>query len=158
MKAIYPASFDPITNGHLDIIERALKVVDHLVLLIARSPEKPGLLTINKRLEILKTLFEGRENITIDSWDGLLMEYSKSNGINLIIRGLRAISDFEYEYMMASMNKKLNPKVETIFMMTGETYHYLSSRNIKEVVSLGGSVKGLVPSIVEQALREKLQK
>lgn len=158
MKAIYPASFDPITNGHLDIIERALKVVDHLVLLIARSPDKPGLLTINKRLEILKNLFDGRKNITIDSWDGLLMEYSKKNDINLIIRGLRAISDFEYEYMMASMNKKLNPKVETIFMMTGETYHYLSSRNIKEVVSLGGSVKGLVPSIVEQALREKLQK
>lgn len=158
MKAIYPASFDPITNGHLDIIERALKVVDHLVLLIAKSPEKPGLLSVEERLEILKSLFEGRKNITLDSWDGLLMEYSKNNEINLIIRGLRAISDFEYEYMMASMNKKLNPKIETIFMMTGETYHYLSSRNIKEVVSLGGSVKGLVPSIVEQQLRKKLQK
>jgi pantetheine-phosphate adenylyltransferase len=158
MKAIYPASFDPITNGHLDIIERALKVVDHLVLLIARSPDKPGLFSIKERLEILKSLFGDRKNLKIDSWDGLLMEYSKKNEINLIIRGLRAISDFEYEYMMASMNKKLNPKVETIFMMTGETYHYLSSRNIKEVVSLGGSVKGLVPSIVEQRLRKKLQK
>lgn len=158
MKAIYPASFDPITNGHLDIIERALKIVDQLVLLIASSPEKPGLLSKSERLDILKNLFEGRKNITIDCWDGLLMEYSKRHNINLVIRGLRAISDFEYEYMMASMNKKLNPKVETIFMMTGETYHYLSSRNIKEVVSLGGSVKGLVPSIVEQKLREKLQK
>lgn len=158
MKAIYPASFDPITNGHIDIIERALKIVDHLVLLIARSPEKQGLLPIEARLEILKELFGERKNITIDSWDGLLMEYSKKHEINLMIRGLRAISDFEYEYMMSSMNKKLNPKVETILMMTGETYHYLSSRTIKEVVSLGGSVKGLVPSIVEQKLKELLKK
>ncbi|OGQ35621.1 MAG: pantetheine-phosphate adenylyltransferase [Deltaproteobacteria bacterium RIFCSPHIGHO2_12_FULL_43_9] len=158
MKAIYPASFDPITNGHLDIIERALKIVDHLVLLIARSPDKPGLLSKEERLDILKNLFEGKKNITIDYWDGLIMEYSKKHDINLVIRGLRAISDFEYEYMMASMNKKLNPKVETIFMMTGETYYYLSSRTIKEVVSLGGSVKGLVPPIAEQRLREKLRK
>ncbi|HLB58756.1 MAG TPA: pantetheine-phosphate adenylyltransferase [Bdellovibrionota bacterium] len=155
-KAIYPASFDPITNGHIDIIERAVKIVDHLILLVAKSPDKPGLLTLEERMELLQELFKGRKDITIAKWDGLLMEYARQNDISLIVRGLRAISDFEYEYMMASMNKKLYPKAETIFMMTGETFHYLSSRTIKEVVTLGGSVKGLVPQIVEHKLREKL--
>ena len=117
-KAIYPASFDPITNGHIDIIERAVKIVDHLILLVAKSPDKPGLLTLEERMELLQELFKGRKDITIAKWDGLLMEYARQNDISLIVRGLRAISDFEYEYMMASMNKKLYPKAETIFLMT----------------------------------------
>jgi len=156
--AIYPASFDPITNGHLDIIERALKVVDHLVLLVAKSPEKPGLFTAEERVNLLQKLFEGRDDVSVDQWGGLLMDYAQKNDIHIVVRGLRAISDFEYEFMMSSMNKKLNPKVETIFMMTGETYFYLSSKTVKEVVSLGGSIKGLVPSLVEKQLKEKFKK
>lgn len=156
--AIFPGSFDPITNGHIDIIERCNHLFDKIIIAIAFNPEKRGLFTLNERLEMIRTIYGDHDNIIIDSFEGLLMDYAKKVGANIIIRGLRAISDFEYEFQMALMNRRLDDKIETIFMMPHETYSYVSSRLIKEVFQLGGSIQGLVPPIVEKKLREKFRK
>ena len=155
--AIYPGSFDPITNGHVDLVKRTLGVFDRLIVAIARNPDKDNsLFTLDERLEMIREVFKGLGNrVQADSFDGLLVKYAKRIGAKVIIRGLRAVSDFEYEFQMAMMNRELEPGLETLFMMTGQSHFYLSSRLVKEVVSLGGDVSGLVPRVVLKKLRVK---
>ena len=156
--AVFPGSFDPITNGHIDIIERCNHLFDKIIIAVAYNPEKKGLFTLEERLEMITNIYGHHKNIIIDSFEGLLVHYAKNVGAKIIIRGLRAISDFEYEFQMALMNRRLDDKIETIYMMPHETYSYVSSRLIKEVFQFGGSVQGLVPPIVEKKLREKFRK
>jgi len=153
--AVYPGSFDPITNGHLDIIKRGLRMFDELIVLIAYNPKKTFLFSVPERIEMISRVVNGLDNIRIDSYDGLLVDYAKSSGATVILRGLRALSDFEYEFQMALMNRRLNRDVETVFLMTGYRWFYTSSKLIKEAASLGGYVKGLVPDLVYQKLLEK---
>ena len=153
--AIYPGSFDPLTNGHVDIIQRGSRIFDRIVIAILLNVEKSPLFTVAERVEIARDVFSGYPNVEVDTFDGLLVEYARRKRAGVIVRGLRAISDFEYEMQMALMNRHLNPDVETVFMMPAETYTYVSSRLVKEVVALGGSVNGLVPSLVEDRLRDK---
>ena len=153
--AIYPGSFDPLTNGHVDIIQRGSKMFDRIVVAILLNVEKSPLFTVAERVDIAREVFAGYPNVEVDTFDGLLVEYARRKRAGVIVRGLRAISDFEYEMQMALMNRHLNPDVETVFMMPAETYTYVSSRLVKEVVALGGSVTGLVPTLVEDRLREK---
>lgn len=149
---VYPGSFDPVTNGHLDIIERAAKLFDKLIVAVLINSNKTPLFTVEKRLEFLKESCKGFENVEIESFEGLLIEFMKKKNANVIVKGLRAVSDFEYEFQMALMNRKLNPEIETVFMMTSNQYSYLSSSLIKEVAKFGGCVKGLIPEIVEKEL------
>jgi pantetheine-phosphate adenylyltransferase len=153
--AIYPGSFDPLTNGHVDIIQRGSGLFDRIIVAILLNVEKSPLFTVEERVEIARDVFRTNPNVEVDTFDGLLVEYARARGAGVIVRGLRAISDFEYEMQMALMNRHLNPSVETVFMMPAEPYTYVSSRLVKEVVALGGSVTRLVPSVVEQRLREK---
>jgi pantetheine-phosphate adenylyltransferase len=153
--AIYPGSFDPMTNGHVDIIQRGSRLFDRIVVAILLNIEKAPLFTVEERVDIAREVFGGNPNVEVDTFDGLLVEYARRKRASVIVRGLRAISDFEYEMQMALMNRNLNPEVETVFMMPAETYTYVSSRIVKEVVALGGSVTNLVPSIVDARLREK---
>jgi len=153
--AIYPGSFDPLTNGHVDIIRRGSRVFDRIVVGILHNLDKSPFFTVAERVDIAREVFEGSSNVEVDTFDGLLVEYARRKGASVIVRGLRAISDFEYEMQMALMNRHLNPHVETVFMMPAEPYTYVSSRLVKEVVALGGAVHGLVPEIVETRLREK---
>lgn len=153
--AIYPGSFDPITNGHIDILNRALKVFDRVILAIARNPRKNSLFTVEERLELAREVFRNNKRVIVDSFDGLLVDYVRIKKANVVIRGLRAVSDFEYEFQMAHMNKKLAPEVETFFMMTGHEHFYISSQTVKEVASFNGCIKGLVPPNVERALKKK---
>lgn len=155
--AIYPGSFDPITNGHVDLVKRTLGVFDRIVVAIARNPDKDhSLFDLDERLEMIRQVFKGfGKRVSAESFDGLLVKYAKKSGAKVIIRGLRAISDFEYEFQMAMMNRELEPSLETLFMMTGQDHFYISSRLVKEVVSLGGDVSGLVPPIVAKKLKEK---
>jgi pantetheine-phosphate adenylyltransferase len=153
--AIYPGSFDPLTNGHVDIIQRGSRLFDRIVVAILLNIEKAPLFTVAERVDIAREVFRDNPKVEIDTFDGLLVEYARRKGASVIVRGLRAISDFEYEMQMALMNRNLNPEVETVFMMPAETYTYVSSRIVKEVVALGGSVTNLVPTIVEARLREK---
>src|SRR6187455_14977 len=153
--AIYPGSFDPLTNGHVDIIQRGSRLFDRIVIAILLNIEKSPLFTVQERVEIAREVFHSYPNVEVDTFDGLLVEYARRKRASVIVRGLRAISDFEYEMQMALMNRHLNPDVETVFMMPAETYTYVSSRLVKEVVALGGSVTNLVPSLVESRLREK---
>ena len=153
--AIYPGSFDPLTNGHVDIIRRGARLFDKIVVAVLINQEKAPLFTVPERVDIAREAFHGWANIEVDTFDGLLVDYAERRGAGVIVRGLRAISDFEYEMQMALMNRRLRPEVETVFMMPAETYTYVSSRLVKEVVALGGSVTNLVPSIVESRLREK---
>jgi pantetheine-phosphate adenylyltransferase len=154
--AIYPGSFDPPTNGHLDLIGRGAKIFEQLVVAVLRNPEKSPMFSLPERLEMLRQLTAEFDNVRIDTFDGLMVEYAKSLEATCILRGIRAISDYEYELQMALMNRKLEPTLETVFMMPADKYSYVSSRLVKEVAQAGGPVKGLVPEVVEQKVREKL--
>jgi len=153
--AIYPGSFDPLTNGHVDIIQRGSRLFDRIVVGVLLNLDKSPLFTVAERVEIAREVFSGYTNVEVDTFDGLLVDYARRKHAGVIVRGLRAISDFEYEMQMALMNRHLNPEVETVFMMPAEPYTYVSSRLVKEVVALGGSVTGLVPRLVETRLRDK---
>jgi len=154
--AIYPGSFDPPTNGHLDLIQRGSKIFDELVVAILRNSEKVPMFSVAERLEMLRQLTDDLSNVRIDTFDGLMVEYAKSMDASCVLRGIRAISDYEYELQMALMNRKIEPTLETVFMMPADKYSYVSSRLVREVAQAGGPVKGLVPEVVEQKLREKL--
>ena len=154
--AIYPGSFDPVTNGHLDLIERGAKIFDRLVVAVLRNLEKDPLFTLPERVEMLREAARQWANVEVDVFDGLLVEYARRRGASVILRGIRAVSDYEYELQMALMNRKLEPKIETVFMMPAEAYTYLSSRLVREIARLGGSIQGLVPPEVEQRLRAKV--
>ncbi|MGH9374018.1 MAG: pantetheine-phosphate adenylyltransferase [Vicinamibacterales bacterium] len=153
--AIYPGSFDPLTNGHVDIIQRGSRLFTRIVVGVLINLEKAPLFTVPERVAIAREVFRDWPNVEVDTFDGLLVNYAHSKRASVIVRGLRAVSDFEYELQMALMNRRLSPEVETVFMMPAEPYTYVSSRLVKEVVALGGSVHGLVPGIVEDRLREK---
>jgi pantetheine-phosphate adenylyltransferase len=157
--AVYPGSFDPITNGHLDLLERGLKIFDRVVIAIAANPGKNPLFNLQERIELIRVSLKGHpsENrVEVDTFHGLLVDYVQRIKANAILRGLRALSDFEYEFQMALMNRKLNTEIETLFLMTGIRYIYISSSIIKEVVMSGGCVSGLVPESVEKKLIERL--
>lgn len=158
-RAIYPGSFDPVTNGHLDIIQRGCKLFDEIIISVLVNPEKKSFFSVNERCEILtevlKEIDRGDCQLSVDSFEGLLVQYAADRKANAIVRGIRAISDYEYELQMALMNRRLEPAIETVFMMPAETYSYVSSRLVKEVFSLGARIEGLVPPIVEQRMRDK---
>jgi pantetheine-phosphate adenylyltransferase len=154
--AVYPGTFDPLTNGHVDIITRGGRLFDRIIVAILVNAEKSPLFSMNERIEIAREVFKDHANVEIDTFDGLLVDYVERRGAQVIVRGLRAVSDFEFEFQMALMNQRLNGRIETIFMMPAEQYTYISSRLIKEVFSLGGRVHGLVPDMVEDRLREKV--
>src|SRR5262245_4319553 len=154
--AVYPGSFDPLTNGHVDIITRGARLFDRIVVAILVNAEKSPLFTMEERVDIAREVFRDVPNVEVDTFNGLLVDYVERRKAQVIVRGLRAVSDFEYEFQMALMNQRLNGKIETIFMMPAEQYSYISSRLIKEVFSLGGRVQGLVPELIEERLREKV--
>lgn len=156
--AVYPGSFDPVTNGHLDLIERALKIFDNVIVAVAKHPHKKPFFTITERLEMLENAVKGLKQVKVDSFDELLVDYSKKHNAHTIIRGVRATTDFEYEFQMALMNRKLDGKIETIFLMPNEIYSYVSSSVIKEIASYGGNINSLVPDIVRKKLVSKLNK
>ena len=155
-KAVYPGSFDPITYGHLDLIKRGLEIADKLVIAVLVNPMKQPLFATEERVEMVKRAVKGLRRVEVDHFDGLLVDYLKRKGSSTVIRGLRAISDFEYEFQMALMNRRLSPKAETVFMMPAEPYTYLSSNIVREIARRGGKVNGLVPSHVVAALRARL--
>lgn len=154
--AIYPGSFDPITNGHLDLIERAARLFDRLIVAILRNEGKEPLFTAEERVMMLRQVLKDYPNVEVDSFEGLLVDYAARKGASVIVRGIRAISDYEYELQMALMNRRLAPDIETVFLMAGEAYSFISSRLVKEVASLGGDVSGLVPPVVDARLRERV--
>jgi pantetheine-phosphate adenylyltransferase len=153
--AIYPGSFDPITNGHVDIIKRGNRIFTEIIVLVAYNPRKSSLFSVEERCQFIREIFQGYEGIRVDSHDGLLIDYLKNSGASTILRGMRALSDFEYEFQMALMNRRQTKNIETVFLMSGFRWFYTSSNLIKEVASLGGTVKGLVPENVHQKLIEK---
>lgn len=155
--AVYPGSFDPLTNGHLDIIQRALEFADELVIAILTNPDKQPLFTVRERIDIIRKAVKQNHRLHIDQFAGLLVDYARKKKATMIIRGLRAVSDFDYEFQMALMNRRLEPRIETIFLVPAEQYTYVSSRLVKEITSLGGSVKGLVPPFVESLMKRKLR-
>lgn len=150
--AVYPGSFDPITYGHLDIIERGLKIFDKIIVAVARNSEKNSLFRIDERVDLIKEVLADSERAKVDTFAGLLVDYVRDQGATVIIRGLRAVSDFEYEFQLAQMNRSITQDIETLFMMTSVPYSYLSSSIVKEVSSLNGPIEGLVPPIVKKAL------
>jgi len=156
--AVYPGSFDPITNGHLDIIKRGLSMFDEIIVLVAYNASKTSLFTVEERIEMIQEALRDRKRVLVDSHDGLLVDYVRNAGANIILRGLRAMSEFEYEFQLALMNRRLNRNVETVFFMTGYKWFYTSSTIIKEVARLGGSPKGLVPEAVYRRMQEKFPK
>ncbi len=153
--AIYPGSFDPITNGHVDIIKRANRIFDEIIVLVAFNPGKTSLFSVEERCQFIREIFSDVPGVRVDSHSGLLIDYLKMSGASTILRGMRALSDFEYEFQMALMNRRQTKHIETVFLMSGYRWFYTSSKLIKEVASLGGSVRGLVPENVYQKLMEK---
>ncbi len=156
IKAVYPGSFDPVTNGHVDIIDRASKVFDQLIVAVLENPRKTPLFSIEERVKMLNRIIDRYPNVEVDYYRGLLIEYSRKRGAKIIIKGLRAISDFEFEFQMALVNRKLDCDVETLFMMTNNKYSYISSSIVKEVASYGGDIKDLVPREVYPDIMEKI--
>ena len=155
--AIYPGSFDPLTSGHVDIIERGARIFDEIIVAILANVEKTPLFSETERVDIIQDVFKGHANVKVETFNGLLVEYAQRKSASVLVRGLRAVSDFEYEFQMALMNRHLAPGLETVFMMPAEQYTYISSRLIKEVFTLGGEITGLVPPVVEERLRAKQQ-
>lgn len=156
--AIYPGSFDPITNGHLDVIERGARLFGRLIVSILRNESKAPLFSVEERMEMLAEVTSPWKNIELDSFDGLLADYALRRGARVILRGIRALSDYEYELQMALMNRRLQPGVETVFLLAGEQFSFISSRLVKEVIGLGGNIAGLVPPVVERRLVDRLKK
>ena len=154
--AVYPGSFDPPTNGHLDLIQRGSRIFDHLIVAILRNPDKTPLFSVGDRKRMLEELTEDIKNVSVDTFDGLTVEFAAKVKAGAMLRGIRALSDYEYELQIAMMNRKLSPELETVFMMPAEQYSYLSSRLVREAARLGGDVSTLVPELVEQRLKEKL--
>jgi pantetheine-phosphate adenylyltransferase len=154
--AIYPGSFDPITYGHLDLIERSSGLFDRLIVSVLRNEEKLPLFTVEQRLEMLRDVTRQHRNVEVDSFDGLLVDYAARKGAAVLVRGIRAISDYEYELQMALMNRRLRPEIETVFLLASEAHSFISSKLVKEVFRLGGNITGLVPPGVEERLRERL--
>ena len=158
--AIYPGSFDPVTNGHLDIIQRGCKLFDEIIVAVLVNPEKHAFFTTEERCEILTEVLKSIDRrdcrVTVESFGGLMVQYAAARNANAIVRGIRAISDYEYELQMALMNRRLEPGIETVFMMPAESYSYVSSRLVKEVFQLGGTISGLVPPLIERRMKEKL--
>ena len=155
--AVYPGSFDPLTNGHVDIIERGARIFDSIIVAILANVEKTPLFSETERIDIIQDVFKGHANVKVETFNGLLVDYAQRKNAHVLVRGLRAVSDFEYEFQMALMNRHLAPGLETVFMMPAEQYTYISSRLIKEVFTLGGEITGLVPPVVEERLRAKQQ-
>jgi pantetheine-phosphate adenylyltransferase len=153
--AVYPGSFDPITNGHVDIIKRGIRIFDEIIILVAYNPHKISLFTVEERMEMINESIGDIAGVWVDSHSGLLVDYLKKTGANIILRGMRAVSDFEYEFQMALMNRRQTREIETVFLMSGFKWFYTGSQVIKEVASIGGTVKGLVPDNVHQKLLEK---
>ena len=155
--AIYPGSFDPVTNGHLDLIARAAMIFDKVVVAVTRNPEKDALFEVKERVEMLEAVTFDWKNVEVDVFEGLLVDYARTRGAGVILRGIRAVSDYEYELQMAMMNRKLESQIETVFMLPAEAYSFVSSRLVKELARLRGPIKGFVPALVEQRLRDKLK-
>jgi pantetheine-phosphate adenylyltransferase len=153
--AIYPGSFDPLTNGHVAIIARGLNLFDRLIVSVANNPQKTPLFTVGERKAFILEAVGSDPRVEVDSFDGLLVEYARQRGVHTVLRGLRAVSDFDYEFQLANMNRKLLPEFESVFVMTGEDYFYVSSRLVREVATFGGDVTGLVPAHVARELRKK---
>jgi len=153
--AVYPGTFDPLTNGHVDIIQRGVAIFDRIIVAILVNPAKSPLFTVNERMEMTREVFSDQPGVEVDSFQGLLVDYAEGRQADVIVRGLRAISDFEFEMQMALMNRHLSSSIETVFMMPAESYTYVSSRLVKEIFALGGSVTGLVPALVETQLAEQ---
>ena len=154
--AIYPGSFDPVTNGHLDLIARAAMIFDKVVVAVTRNPDKDALFEVKERVEMLEAVTFDWKNVEVDVFDGLLVDFARSRSAGVILRGIRAVSDYEYELQMAMMNRKLESQIETVFMLPAEAYSFVSSRLVKELARLRGPIKGFVPALVEQRLRDKL--
>jgi pantetheine-phosphate adenylyltransferase len=154
--AIYPGSFDPVTNGHLDLIGRGEKMFDRLIVAVLKNAEKSPLFTLPERVDMLRDVTKHWDSVEVDVFEGLLVDYARKRGAAVILRGIRAVSDYEYELQMALMNRKLEPRLETVFMLPGESYSYLSSKLVREIAQLGGPLTDLVPPIVEQRLRSKV--
>ncbi|MGI9239385.1 MAG: pantetheine-phosphate adenylyltransferase [Verrucomicrobiales bacterium] len=156
-RAIYPGSFDPITNGHLDVLDRATRIFDEVIVAVAVNSQKTGLFSTSERISLIEGITSGNERIRVTNFDGLLVDFATQQNANALVRGLRAISDFEYEFQMALMNRKLQPEIETIFLMPREEYTYVSSSLTKEIARLGGDISSLVPEAVAEALNTKFQ-
>ncbi|WP_138207930.1 pantetheine-phosphate adenylyltransferase [Haloimpatiens lingqiaonensis] len=157
-RGVYPGSFDPITNGHLDIIKRSARVFDEVIVAVLLNPNKKGLFSVQERVEFIERCTKDLPNVKVKSFSGLLIDFMEQNGSKVIIKGLRAVSDFEYEFQMALMNNKLNPEIETVFMMTNSEFSYLSSSSVKQVAMFGGCIKGLVPDIIIPDIMKKIKK
>jgi pantetheine-phosphate adenylyltransferase len=154
--AVYPGSFDPITNGHLDLIQRGSRMFEKLIVSVLRNDEKEALFSVEERVEMLREVVGDYPNVAVDSFEGLLVEYAAARSATILMRGIRAVSDYEYELQMALMNRRLRPDIETVFLMANETYSFISSRLVKEVARLGGSISGLVPPSVQKRLETRM--